>query len=303
MDTKDKKRQANPARTKNPRRKPTAQTRKPKDAEIVYTQAKPFNRNRFLLRLATVVAVVLALVLGMSIFFKVENITVSGMEKYTAWDIREASGIREGENLLSLSEPQISGKITTALPYVQYVRVGIKLPDTVNIEVVELDVAYAIEAQDASWWLMDADGKLVEKVNGSEAKGYTQILGVQLSAPGAGAQAVAVEPEPGETTDEGQTVPVTVKGSERLSTVISILQYLEDNSIIGQAASVDVTNMSRIELWYGERYQVNLGDTTQLAYKIQSMKKAIEQEKDYQSGMLDVSFTTWPDQVGYTPFQ
>ena len=38
--------------------------------QIQYTPAKPFNRTRFLLHLATVVAVVLAVLLGMSIFFK-----------------------------------------------------------------------------------------------------------------------------------------------------------------------------------------------------------------------------------------
>ena len=39
-----------------------------------------------------------------------------------------------------------------------------------------------------------------------------------------------------------------------------------------------------------------------IAYKIAYMKNAILQMSDYQTGILDVSFTTWPDQVGYTPF-
>ena len=76
MDTKDKKRQSRPAgrsgtatKTKKPRPAARAKTqsKRPADSQIVYTQPKPFNRNRFLLRMATVVAVVLALVFGMSI--------------------------------------------------------------------------------------------------------------------------------------------------------------------------------------------------------------------------------------------
>ena len=55
--------------------------RKERQIQIQYTPAKPFNRNRFLLRLATVAAVVLALVMGMSIFFKVNQVYVSGAEK------------------------------------------------------------------------------------------------------------------------------------------------------------------------------------------------------------------------------
>lgn len=289
---------------KHPAKRPPSRqrTQKPADSEIVYTQPKPFNRNRFLLRLATVAAVVLALVFGMSIFFKVENVTVAGSEKYSAWDVREASGIRTGENLLTLNRAKISGKIRTELPYVKSIRIGIKLPNTVNIEIVEMDVVYAVEAADQTWWLMDASGKLVEKISASAAKGYTQVLGVRLESPAVGSQAVAEEPVPDQTDSAGQTVPVTVRGSERLNTVVTILQYLEENGVIGQAASLDVSNMKQIELWYEDRYQVLLGDTTRLSYKVKSMKQAIDQQKDYQTGILDVSFTIWPDQVNLSQF-
>lgn len=295
MATKERKPQA-----KRPPSRQRAQ--KPAASEIVYTQPKPFNRNRFLLRLATVAAVVLALVFGMSIFFKVENVTVAGLEKYSAWDVREASGIRTGENLLTLNRAKISGRIRTELPYVKTIRIGIKLPNTVNIEIVEMDVVYAVEAADQTWWLMDSSGKLVEKISASAAKGYTQVLGVRLESPAVGSQAVAEEPVPDQTDSAGQTVPVTVRGSERLDAVVTILQYLEENGVIGQAASLDVSNMKQIELWYEDRYQVLLGDTTRLSYKVKSMKQAIDQQKDYQTGILDVSFTIWPDQVNLSQF-
>ena len=110
--------------------------------------------------LVVAVIVVLALVLGMSIFFKVDadKIQVSGTEKYTAWQIREASGIKDGENLLSISEPKISSNIEAALPYVNKVRVGIKLPDTVKIEIEELDVVYAIESSDGKAFMVNLWG-------------------------------------------------------------------------------------------------------------------------------------------------
>lgn len=276
-----------------------AAQRKP-SPEVVYTQPGPFNKYRFILYLATVIAVVLAVMFGMSIFFKVATVTVAGNEKYSAWDIRQASGIQEGENLLSISEPRISNNITSKLPYIDKVRVGIKLPDTVKIEVVELDVVYAIEATDGSWWLMRSDGGLVEKTNGADAGQHTKILGVQIAEPEAGQQAVAAQPQ--QTGEDGETVPVTVLASEQLQTAVSIAQFLESSGVIGEAASINVTDMGNLELWYGERYQVTLGDTMELGYKIRSMKSVVDQMGDYQSGILDVSFTTWPEEVGYTPF-
>ena len=268
--------------------------------DVVYTQPGPFNRNRFILYLVSAVAVVLALLFGMSIFFKVKTVTVTGNEKYTAWDIREASGIMDGENLLTISEPRISSNITDALPYVSKVRVGIKLPDTVKIEIVELDIVYSVEASDGSWWLVRSDGILAEKTNSADAGQYTKILGVQITDPAVGQSAVAYQPQ--QTSTEGETVPVTVLASEQLETALSIAQFLESNGVIGGAASIDVTSLGSLELWYADRYQVTLGDAMKLDYKIRSMKSAIEQMGDYQSGILDVSFTAWPEEVGYTPF-
>lgn len=309
MDTKEKRRApagGTAVKTGRPpqKRRPAQKRAAAPAPEVVYTQPGPFNRNRFLLQLITVIAVVLALVFGMSIFFKVKTVVISGAEKYTAWQVREASGVIEGENLLTLSRAQLASRIRAKLPYVDEARVGIKLPDTVNIEIVELDVAYAVQAADESWWLMRADGVILEKINAADAGKYTKLLGVQLQAPQEGMAAAAAEPTPDTTASSGETLPpVTVKASEQLSAAISIVQYLEENGVIGDAASIDVTNLGAIELWYGERYQVILGDTTQLSYKIKCMKAAIDKQSDYQSGILDISFTTWPDEVGFSPFQ
>ena len=81
-----------------------------------------------------------------------------------------------------------------------------------------------------------------------------------------------------------------------------ILQQLEANDIVGEAASIDVSSLNNIELWYGQRFQVKLGDSANMGIKISWMKSAVNQRSDYEMGVLDVSFTTWPDRVGYTPF-
>lgn len=259
--------------------------------DVVYTQPESFNRRRFILRLLTVAAVVLALVLGMAIFFKVDmqKSTVSGMQKYTAWDIWEASGIQDGENLLTLNKAKAAGRIREALPYVDVVRIGIKLPDTVKIEITELPVTYSIEAQDGTWWLMSYEGRIVGTTTAAEAGDTTKILGVKVQKPVVGQPAVAVEATP-QTDENGQTKPVTVLGSERLAVVVEVLTGLEKYGIIGEAASVDVTDISQIEVWYGQRYQMLLGDKSQLEKKIATMKQVIDQSSDHQTGIL--SFTS-----------
>ena len=274
---------------------------------VVYTQPKPLNLNRLLLQIAVVLAVVLAITMGLSVFFKVEKVVVYGNNAYSAWTIQEASGIESGERLLSINNARASGKITAALPYVEKVRIGIKLPDTVNIYITEFDVAYAINDQNEAWWLITSSGKVVEQIDSSTANNYTKVKGVQLDTPVVGEQGKAVEvvqqaqtaTDPTSSTEE--TAPVTVTGASRLEAALVILQSLELNDIVGEVASVDVSSLSNIELWYGQRFQVKVGDTSQINKKLSWMKQTIEQRNDYEMGILDVSFTTWTDQVGYTP--
>ncbi len=299
---------ATKAQKSAPIRKRRVATQKRPTPDVVYTQPGPFNRNRFLLHILTIVAVVLALLFGMSVFFKVKVVTVAGTGKYTAWDVRQASGIQDGENLLTISEPKISTNIKSKLPYVDTVRVGIKLPDTVKIEIKELDVVYAVEADTGDWWLMRADGGLVEKINSSDAKLYTMVLGVKVAGGAVGEQAKAYQPVSEETAEDGTPVPVTVNAQEQLETAVSILQFLEDRSILGEIASVDVTDINDLQMWYGERFQIILGDATQLSYKIGLIKTAVDEYmKTYDSGVLDASLTIQPDQnkeyqIIYTPF-
>ena len=273
MDTKGRNKMRSADKTA--RRRTAAQHRERSEsaAQVHYAPAKPFNRNRFLLRLATVAAMVLAVVLGMSIFFRARQITVSGTEKYTPWDVKEASGIQDGDSLLGLSEARISARIRTALPYVGDVRVGIKLPDTVNIEITELAVVYGVEDSEGTWWLMDAAGRIVDKTHDAAAKNYTCIAGIKVQNPAIGKQAVAAE---GESTSGTP--------AERLRAATEILASLEGNGILGKIASVDVSDVHELKMRYADRYEVNLGDMERMDHKIASMKAAIQKMGEYQTG-------------------
>ena len=289
-------------------REALAKRRKNRPA-VVYTDPKPFNLNRLLVQLAGVLAVALAVTLGLSVFFKVDTVMVYGNQAYSAWTIQEAAGLEGGENLLSFGRTKACGKIKTNLPYVKSVRIGITLPDTVNIYVEEYDVSYAIQTADETWWLITSGGKVVEQIDGGTAGKYTKIKGFHLDAPEPGMPAKALETvqltetegQDVQLADESTTPPVVVTGAAQLQAALQILNAMERNDIVGEVASVDVGTLTDIVLWYGTRYQVNLGDTDDIEKKISYMKQAVAQLSEYQIGVLDVSFVTWPDQVGFTP--
>lgn len=279
---------------------------------VIYTQPAAFNRNRLIVQLITVTAVVLALVIGLSVFFKVEHIYVSGTEVYSESSITEVCGISKGDNLLTFSHARSAALIQANRPYVREVRFGIKLPDTVNIIIEEDDVVYAVKDQTGQWWLMNSSGRVVEQGNNAKVANKTQVLGVTLENPVPNEKAIAMENAPAAedpTADStaaeatvSEVIPVTTTGAQRLDAALQILKALENNDIVGSAASVDVSRIDDIILWYGTRYQVNLGDNARLDHKVACMNAVIAQMSEYQSGILDCSFTIWPNQVGYTPF-
>lgn len=303
VKTKAKTAQRSSALADAQRRRAEAQPKVP-TPEVVYTAPKVFSSSRFLLKLSTIVAMVIALTFGISIFFKVDVITVTGSEKYTPWTVVEASGIREGDNLLAFSKAAACGKIISSLPYVENVRIGIKLPDTVNIEIKEIDVVYAMKDGFDSWWLINSEGKVIGPGTSADAGEHTQILGVQLNSPVENQQAVAMDQPAAEPDPTGVTVPglqQQASGSQRLTVALSILQYLEANSSIGEIVSVNVSNINSIELWYGQQYQIKLGDSTQLGYKIECALRTIDGLDDYQRGIVDCSFTIMEDKPMFTP--
>ena len=321
MDTKTKKRQVRaPRKSSAPKaesRKAAgtgnvaarrSQRRKKPTPDVVYIPAKPFNRNRLLLSLAITLAVVLALSFSISIFFNVEVVTVSGAEKYDAWTVKEASGIEYGDSLLSFGKAKAVGKIKMTLPYVNTVRIGIKLPNTVNIEITEWGVLYSVRDQANGWWLINSEGTVIDNVDSATAGEYTKILGVALENPMENQPAKALESS-NATDSSGETLVSVVKASDKLTTALSIIACLEDNGIIGEVASVDVTDLGNLELWYGQRFQVRLGDSMDLNYKIKCLKSVVKGNddknslKEYDSGILDISFTIKENQVIYDPFE
>lgn len=280
--------------TKQPPEKPAV---KPQEEEVTYHRPKPVNRKKLMLQLLTVAAVALAIAIGLSIFFKVDTVSVSGLDKYNYNTVAEASGIQKGDSLLFFSRAEVSSKIRQALPYVNTVRIGITLPGTVNIVIEEVAVAYAVQDAADGWWLISAAGMVVEQIDSLTADRYTVIEGIQLASPSVGKSAVAAE-----TAQTGET-PVTVTGADRLQAALSVLQALEKNEILGEFTTVDVSSPYDLQLWYGTGYQFKLGDSVDLNRKLAYVKSALPKIlADYPRGVLDVSNPDDPAGIPFTEF-
>ena len=71
---------------------------------------------------------------------------------------------------------------------------------------------------------------------------------------------------------------------------LQIVRQLAEEDDIRAITSVDVTSIYDLQIWYGTRFQVKLGGTSELSYKLEYMVAALAQLDSYQSGVLDLTF-------------
>ncbi len=231
-------------------------------------------------RLLIMGGVVLAVVLSMIIFFRVQTIQIEGMSFYSEEEIRSVAGVVEGDNLLTLSRSKISGSIMKQLRLVETVKVSRQLPNTLIIRVVESEPRYAICDVEGNYHLITAEAKVVEPISASEAGDYIQIMDMVIAVPTAG-QELQVHAETGEET----------RARGQLDALKSLLTELEKAELTRAVASVHIPSSFKLSLWYEDRFEVQLGDTERLDYKLAYMQEVISKEKSHVTGKIDVTLT------------
>lgn len=223
-------------------------------------------------------AVVVAVVLSMVIFFRVRSVQVEGNHYYSEQEIIDAASIMDGDNLLTLSRGEIAGNVIAKLPYIKNVRVTRQLPDSVVLRVTEYASTYSIRDTNGDYYLITASGKATERLEEREAKGHIVIEEATIEPPTLG-EIVTL------TSAEGKEA----EAKARLSALLQLLQEIENAELSKYVASVQVPSAYQLTLWYEDRFEVRLGNRDKLAYKLEFLKIVVAEQKDYVTGVIDLS--------------
>lgn len=223
-------------------------------------------------KLLIMLAVVAAIVLSVAIFFRVNSVEVQGNHIYSADQIAKVSGVEIGDNLVMVNRAAVMGNIKVQLPYVENVSVGLILPDTVVIKVQESDAVGLVKADIGSDWYINAEGRIL----GSSVDGFQgqiiELVGFTVTAPQAGEDAVA-------STDM----------EDSMSAALSVLKALDGSGLMEQVTSISTEKSYDILLYCGEQYEVRLGGTDELEYKIWYLQEVLKQLETYQTGVIDLT--------------
>jgi len=212
-------------------------------------------------------------ILFMTVLFQIEEITVTGSDRYAPDEIIEVSGIEIGENLLRLDTGRIEQELLTAFPYIASVSVERRFPHRVELVITQyLPEAAAIEDGEAA--LITLEGKMLERGLVNVPAGLPLVRGLRLE-----------DYQPGDMIG-GVMNP---DNQERLV----MLRYLFEaayNINFGAIADVNVTDRLNMSIVYQGRVVVLLGSEADLEYKLTFTRHMIENqmEEDTQA-LLDVS--------------
>ena len=217
-----------------------------------------------------VIALTAAVVLGATVFFRVEEIAVYGNQRYTARQVEQTSGVQHGDNLFHMNKFEVARVIRRDLPYIQAVNIRRALPDTLVIQVTESRAAACLVGGEREW-LISAAGKVLEQVAPDSAS-VIRVSGLE-----------PVQPQTG--------YPLSVREDQQLRTqgMIDLLQVMENRGMLDRVSGIDMKFEASIFMDLDGRFRVKLPIGGDYEYLISAMEKAIGTLDSYEKGTLDLT--------------
>jgi len=241
----------------------------------------------FLFRFLAMIAVALAVFCCITLFFQVEEITVRGNHLYTDEQVADASGISMGDNMVSIQKAGAASLIRSTLPFIQKVHIERQLPGTVRITVTETDVTFAVRAQDTNYYLINSSGQLTAEIQTVHASDYPNLEGITVTLP-----------------QVGKVISVPESEAVNANAAMELIGLLIDYGVAGSVTELNVKEAHNIVLNYGNQYEIRLGNTENLAYKVEYLVAVLmdlQTQGNTRGGIIDLSFTV-EDTARFEPY-
>ena len=209
-------------------------------------------------------------VLSLTVFFKIDEITVVGESPYTDEQIIAASGINLDENIIMCDADGVSGRLAKALPHIGSAQVKRSLSGKVDIIVEVTPGKYSFIVGETSV-IVDAQGKVLEQTTAQAAVEYTVVQGVEIGK-----------------SNPGETIELKDKGAFDLLLNLDVQLVTAG---IDKITSINLTDVYDISIVYDGRLTLLIGDTGDIDRKLALAAKVIERENELdpmQYGSIDL---------------
>lgn len=206
---------------------------------------------RLLYLLVSFILIVSAILVSCVFFFRVEEIQIEGNTRYSREQILTVANIGAEANLFLLPRSAIEKRITDSMPYVDTVKLKNHYPSTLVLNIQECIPLAAFQAEDG-FWLIGAQGKVLEQVEESIASSYIQMQGMTL-----------LEPK------VGQIATVTEEAKGKFTALCALLGSLQEHGMATDVNWIDMSGETDIEMGYMGRFTVRLPLRTESSVTVQ----------------------------------
>ncbi len=230
-------------------------------------------RFSFLYKLLAVMTVCVAIVVALTLFFRVENITVSGNVRYTEDEIREACGVEQGSNMYLMNKFDLQKQLREKLPYIETVRINRRLPDTLVVTVTECTHIYAV-TQDGVSWVFCGSGRIVDRMEPAEARYLPRVEGCTLLAPSVG------------------TTLVIATENDKDARQVSLLALLAAADAAGEVGRISAYHLDKaayLAVDYAGRFEVRMPYEADYSYMLAYLARVMEQLGSNETGIIDLT--------------
>ncbi len=212
-----------------------------------------------------------ALLLGVSVFFKISVIKVEGGTRYPPEQVIQASGIKTGDNLFFVNKFDATSRIFKQLPYAETVTMKRDLPNIIIISIKDATAVAYIQDGDGSW-LMDKSCKLLEKAPNGNVSGLIPISGATLTQPEAGQK-------------------LKLSDNAKQNALFQLMSEFSSRGLLKDVKKIDLASGADIRFFYLGRFNVKLGNSEDLKGKLELLQNALDSQKISQTatGTIDLS--------------
>ena len=221
--------------------------------------------------IVSLLAVCAALVIGISVFFKVSVIEVSGASRYTDEELIKASGIKEGRNLIFLDGDKVSYDICSQLVYVSDVKIEKKFPNKILIVIEGSEEVAVVETEDGIK-IIDSKCRVLEDAGLKDVSGYISVKGLMAMKTELGEELLSLEED-----------------KAKIKYLKEILTAMEEQDMLSHVKEIDLTNPGNAKFDYLGRFTVKLGNNKDTGIKLSRLKSAIELLDENETGSFDLS--------------
>lgn len=249
------------------------------------TRKRRTNRLVPLYKLVSFVVICAAIGVALSLFFKIETISVSGNARYTPTQVTQASGIAVGDNMFLLNKYDAGEKICAELPYVESVQIRRQIPTTLTIHITECVAPVALQ-QDGTCYLLGSSGKIVDEVSATKIAALPRLTGIKLQDPYVGktaARSLALVDDENGATGE---------------LALSLLRGLSAKGMLADTQRIDLSDSKNVALRYLDRFTVTFPRDADVDYKLDYLRAVVDRLEINEKGTIDM---TEEGKASFTP--